>query len=686
MNEDEADEGIEEKIEHFEEAFRDDNPVSIESLVDDDSDELVGELCLTELDLRLKQGEAARVEEYTSRFPDMAPETIHRLIRMEFFVRGRDNPGIRLAEYQDRFPDQFSCLHDEVAIRADGFCVDEYTAILGRSMSDRAVAGRYSLEAVHAEGGLGTVWVADDPKIGRKIAIKAVRDDKCTSREMQQRLRREAAVTGRLEHPGIVPVHDLGEFDNGQPFYVMKFVEGKSLRDEILHYHAQARTDAESNLMMRRLLQNFIDVCNTIDYAHTNEVVHRDIKPQNIMIGRFGETLVVDWGLAKNSRIVADEELANDGVPLQFSSELENDVTRVGQVVGSPGYMSPEQQAGDVQSIGPTTDIFGLGATLYTILTDRTPVLCEQLAKVDRQYQPLLAICRKAMETEPSERYPSAKYLAEDVERFLANERVLAHSESLLAKWSRLAKRHSRWLPWMAGGLILLTTISSVAAYWINRERKKADLSAVAAQRERDLSEDAFAGLPNMFHDQATRGVDPDRSFRDTVMAGLDRIETDVKQGKEEYDPVVYSQLLVQFGRLFFGMEDGENATRCEQLSRDIVDSTPGIETRFLVNSRLFSAGLQMRKRNWEEGKRLAKECDLICKADSSLAVHDYRLQSLNLLATCQRKLKEFEASASTARQVIDVAKSIYPPHHVKVLGGRDLYAAALFVSGGESR
>ena len=160
---------------------------------------------------------------------------------------------------------------------------------------------RYRKIRDHAQGGLGVVFLARDEELGREVALKEIQDQHADVPASRARFVLEAEVTGSLEHPGIVPVYGLGRYDDGRPFYAMRFIKGDSLKDAIEQFHRDdaGRPPGERTLELQKLLRRFLDVCNAISYAHSRGVLHRDLKPQNIMIGKYGETLVVDWGLAK---------------------------------------------------------------------------------------------------------------------------------------------------------------------------------------------------------------------------------------------------------------------------------------------------------------------------------------------------------------------------------------------------
>jgi serine/threonine-protein kinase len=199
---------------------------------------------------------------------------------------------------------------------------------------------RFRILRPHAQGGLGQVLVALDEELHREVALKEIKDRHANHAESRDRFVREAEITGGLEHPGIVPVYGLGHYPDGRPFYAMRFIQGESLQEAIRRFHAADRPDrdgTERALELRQLLGRFVDVCHAIAYAHSRGVIHRDLKPANVMLGQFGETLVVDWGLAKaTGRPVGDGEPAAQPrgspapAPLQPPSTVRTAVTQVG--------------------------------------------------------------------------------------------------------------------------------------------------------------------------------------------------------------------------------------------------------------------------------------------------------------------------------------------------------------------
>ncbi len=431
---------------------------------------------------------------------------------------------------------------------------------------------RFQVVELHAKGGLGVVSIALDCELDRRVALKEIKEKLADDPGSRARFLREAEITGKLEHPGIIPIYALGTNKVGRPFYAMRFIEGETLQEAILRLHRPEGPPLPLDawrLLLRDLLGRFLNVCDAIEYAHNRGVIHRDIKPGNIMLGPFGETLVVDWGLAKT---LDDPDLAAEptsplnpspspspspapqvggiappappsepstwveprsGGRLRLSSGSETIVeTLAGSAIGTPTYMSPEQAEGKLDQIGTPSDVYSLGATLYHLLTGKPPIedgsIEEILDRVRRSEilppsernlripKPLEAICLKALAKDPDQRYPSARALADDLKRWLADEPVLARPESWFEQLSRWGRRHRTF----AAASVIILVLGLFSLLLIARARyeqaealahaRTSELIAEAARQNARLQ--SYYALINRARERAS-GSEPGWTF-----------------------------------------------------------------------------------------------------------------------------------------------------------------------------
>ncbi len=308
---------------------------------------------------------------------------------------------------------------------------------------------RYRVISELAHGGMGTVFLAEDLELSRRIAIKVLNAAE-DSPDISRRMVREAQIIARLEHPGIVPVHDVGFLPDGRVFYAMKLVRGERL-DEYA-----AKTES-----LKDRLRKFQAGCDAVAFAHAHGVIHRDLKPANIMIGSFGEVLVLDWGVAKildSSQISAEAEtliLPNRSRSRDDDNDHELANTHQGTIIGTPGYMSPEQARGETRHLDERADVYSLGAILYFLLTGKAPLGAVPSDEAGNAGRPLAgpnprtldktiskaaeAVCLKAIAASSGDRYATAAELSADVGRLLDDEPVSAYRENLF-------ERILRWL------------------------------------------------------------------------------------------------------------------------------------------------------------------------------------------------------------------------------------------------
>ena len=304
---------------------------------------------------------------------------------------------------------------------------------------------RYALIRPLGRGGMGAVYLARDQRLDRDVAIK-VSNAITADSDLDERLRQEAQVLARLEHPGIVPVHDAGLLADGRAFYVMKLVRGRTLAEFAPTLTGEAP-----------VLGVFERIAETVAFAHASGVVHRDLNPSNIMVGGFGEVLVMDWGVAKLLDVIATPPRGRAPIPSSATSG-----TASGVRIGTPGFMAPEQQRGDSLAAGPDSDVYSLGALLFWMLTRAT--VADDLAAVSRELsrkdlkisRRLRAIVLTSLALERGRRYADARALVDDLARYRAGLAISAYRETPL-------ERAGRWLA------TYRTFILLIAAYLLMR-------------------------------------------------------------------------------------------------------------------------------------------------------------------------------------------------------------------------
>ena len=407
-----------------------------------------------------------RLEELLNRWEDLRDQ------KQEVSAEGlcRDWPEL-LPEFRRRVAEL-----DQI----DGFLSG---GLLGPEAEDElTAAGRYRPLQLHAYGGLGEVFTARDEELGRDVALKRMRSLAADNPQWIRHFKFEAEITGRLDHPGVVPVYGLGRDASGRLYYAMRFIRGETLAQAAERFHRDFPAGSQRRdraVAFQKLIRSFLVVCQTMGYAHSQGVIHRDLKPANIMLGHYGETLVVDWGLAKRLPQRGETESGAADVA-QAAGATVADQTMLGQVKGSPAYMSPEQAEGRIHQIGPRSDIYSLGATLYTILAGKPPFsdmgLYELIDHVKRGDWPhpsqirgdvapaLEAICVKAMRLNPDERYATALELAADLEHWLADDAVSAWREPWTSRAKRWMRKHQTLTSTVvAAALVAMLGISAVA-------------------------------------------------------------------------------------------------------------------------------------------------------------------------------------------------------------------------------
>ena len=535
---------------------------------------------------------------------------------------------------------------------------------------------RFKKIRFHDKGGLGEIHVAVDRELPREVALKEIKPRYANVHSSRERFAQEARITGALEHPGIVPVYGLGQYADGQLYYAMRFIEGETLSKAIARYHrgeSAGMNPGEKRLAFRKLLDQFVDVCHVINYSHDRGVIHRDIKPDNIMLGPYGETLVVDWGLAKR----IDEEDIDSGSDNEMVRPVRirnASTTLPGSVVGTPAYMSPEQATGTNEDVGPCSDIYSLGATLYRLLTGLFPfqgeTALEQVCQGDfkpprdvaRSVPPALeAICLKAMALDPQDRYLSAGDLADDVQRYLADEPVTVYREPLVQQAARVARHHKVAVSTVSA---LLITMMIGLTVWSEVEgtRDRTALKLVqekVAQGEAALDDGQYAKAQGFFR-EAEGAAEQRVALRSLYMETRNR--------REKIDAVMTTRQ--QFEEISNSVDDKIDDLRTDAFGTDFAAArTLGQAIRDLFVSSGWQARLDQTKENATEGidpadiqqfrETMAEALILLARAE-------------DLGAAADRK----DESRRTAVHLLDEAEALSGPHWAICRMRVDIYRA----------
>lgn len=423
------------------------------------STDLVADLVKLDLEYRLRAHQPTLIETYLARYPELssAQEMLLDLVSHEYYVRQHLGLSAKQSDYQSRFPH----LGVELLARLESLRVGP------------PEIPQYELQEVVGSGGMGVIYRAIDTELQRSVAIKLVLNTHVHHQDATQRFVEEARITGRLQHPGIPPVHRLGQWANGQPYLVMKLIEGRTLA-ALLAERPQPAGD------LPRYLPIFELICQTVAYAHRHGIVHRDLKPANIMIGAFGEVQVMDWGLAK----AIGSQCPDPTLPTSPNSRT----TQAGTILGTPAYMAPEQAQGNQEQVNTQADVFSLGAILCELLTGQPPYTSANavhdareanLAQVFQRLNQsgadpeLVLLAQRCLSANTEQRLPNAMALAETITRYRqqVEERLASVEREQVIAQTRIAEeaRRRRLLTMSAGlvaGLLVAGMIGTSAGFY----------------------------------------------------------------------------------------------------------------------------------------------------------------------------------------------------------------------------
>jgi serine/threonine protein kinase len=647
-------------------------------------------------------GQRPQIEDYLSGVAEAERAALlEELIILEADYRRRSDEVPDPAEYRARFP----TLNADWLARAVAPAPRAVIAV-----GPAAGGARYHILRPHARGGLGVVYVARDRELRREVALKEILPELAADPHSRRRFLLEAEVTGSLEHPGIVPVYSLGAYEDGRPFYAMRFVQGDSLEEAVRRFHeaeGPGRDLAERGLALRGLLRRFVDVCNAVAYAHSRGILHRDLKPANIMLGTFGETLVVDWGLAKaegrrqgarakdqepgtrrqeagrsDGSLIADyRQLTPESclLPTGPAADSPPGLTRTGVAVGTPAYMSPEQAAGRHRDVGPASDVYGLGATLFCLLTGRAPVggtdIGEALLRVQRGDIPqprevnravpaaLEAVCVKAMAMNPADRYATALALAADVEHWLADEPVAVYDEPWPARALRWSRRHRVLVAGTVAALTAAVIILGAAAIRLDAVRQREHRAWFAEAAQRQTAQASVAFLEKLFT-EAAHGESPGGPKTATEM--LD-VATQLAQ-EMAFDDATRGRLFSVVGQAYLSLGQSAQAVQALGQALALRRATLGPDDPQTLDSMHGLVVACCRSSQFREALPLAEEA--LARRSAVLgADHLLTLRSQTCLAVAYDETGRKEDAFRLIEDVFQRRKATLGPDHSETVG-----------------
>ena len=657
------------------------------------------ELIATDLELRIRAGQRQRVESYFEEFPELveSPASLLEVLNSEFRTRLQFEARVEIEEFQNRFPD----LSDQFLPWGSN-----ESMVLAESPGSQ----RFFKRKLHDQGGLGNVWLGEDTEFSRPVAIKEVKAKFTSDSASTSRFVREAFITAQLEHPGVVPVYGRGNVANGNAYFAMQLIEGETLRARIKENFKSQQGKSRDKLEVVRLLLNFVEVCDVIAFAHSRGVVHRDIKPSNIMIGEYGETFMVDWGLAK----LLDPTGVNDSkfIKPTFDSETYDQKAMFEslsdvELAGSPAFMSPEQASGEQSEVDFSSDIYGLGATLLAVIAQvdnpneamsRSRSKSEngsskifRASNISPWLRPLWSVCKKSMSATKTSRYQEVYELKSEVENFLAGQKVEAHQESLSERWGRFQKRNPAINGLLATGLCLIAIGSLLASFWINAEKTKAveaqkqeqEQRLAANEKSRQLS-GVVAMVSQLIAGTSDCGLKSDAKLEEAANYLFELAQTDPYVLEM---PVVRGTYFGIHAKFLKGKKQYDESANWYRRAIDAMTSTErssaGIaeEDILVVDHKIGLSTALHKSGDFEQAIDLASE--LIESLDgqtetsrSHFAALTAKAAPLASMAIRDNDKQLLEESISVAEEAVKLGTACYPKNHHHVLHSKKLLAS----------
>lgn len=593
---------------------------------------------------------------------------------LQQFLQDRDAGNIRsLADYQAMFAD------DPEAV------ADEYRELTAAGDDDAPTSDRYRNARVLARGGMGTIYQATDPKLGRTIAIKHLGTDRQQSdatdspladTQLTARFVNEARITAQLHHPNIVPVFDVGDDGPGRPFFTMPLIEGRSLADILA-----ADPDNANKSPLTQAIGVLVRVCDAIAYAHSRGVIHRDIKPANVMVGQFGETYVVDWGLARSDSDATSPQADTGKQPIQSPV-----TTFAGDIVGTPAYMAPEHATGKTPHGNKRTDVYSLGATLYHVLAGVPPYAEASQSggetTIDRVKAgppqplhalagecptPLVAICERAMARDPQRRYPSAIEMSADLSAFLEDRVVKAYASGPIAELRTWIRRNRGTA--IASMIALFALTAGVVSSMLLKVRS--DHNAAIAEQNFELAFDVAEGLIVDFGLYALEnkpGADPTRiAMANKALDYYERFANLRSDEPRVADKVALSQLRVATLRAKLGHNEEAlvalDAARKSYTHLEQAGSLKDNHRIAMLQLEIEDRLIQLERGKLEEVLKdlpslIEQAAKLLERNPTDASLMHVRASGLNNLAMANMAKKDFETALKLADEKLSATKA----------------------------